>query len=412
MIKLAWRRAAIVLAAGSTLALAGALLPAQAATTGWRTDATFVVRGSENIYTSVAASGRSDAWAAGFAVKPSGKSWQTEIRHWTGKAWRAVALPAKIAKTWNKEDPVLPEVGVASARDVWVFGGFAGSYLRLNGSKWTIGRLPGGSASAGALIQIDAVKVFSSTNVWALGERDVFSSTQEVTAAYAAHYNGRKWSRVSAPGTGGITAVAAASSSTIWAVESTQSNEGLAMPAAARPVVTRARAAAAAATPPVVLQWTASTGWQQAADQPSLATSDQLTSVVAEPDGDVWLGGSADNSAKGTSPLTAEWNGTSWSVSDLPGKATSADLQLLTMAPDGTGGIWALALNGSTGAERIWQLHGATWSQAKPAFGKRAWVLTALALVPGTHSVWGAGAVEATKSTADGLIAVDGALPR
>jgi hypothetical protein len=412
VIKRASRRAAVVLAAGSALALAGGVLPAQAATTGWRTDATFAVRGYENIFTSVAASSRSDAWAAGILAKASGKSWQTSIRHWTGKAWRPVTLPAKIAKAWNREGPVLPEVGAASASNVWIFGSFTGGYLRLHGGKWTIGRLPGGSASAGALIDVDAVKVFSSTNVWAFGQREVFSSTQEVTGAYAAHYNGSKWSRVSVPGTGAITGVAAASSSTIWAVESAESSEGLAVPAGVKSAVTRLPAVAAAATPPVVLQWTASTGWQEAADQPSLATSGQLTSVVAEPNGDVWLGGSADNSAKGTSPLTAEWNGTSWSVSDLPGKASSADMQLSAMAPDGTGGIWALAVNSNTGSERIWQLHGTTWSQAKPAFGRHAWVLAALALVPGTHSVWGVGAVEATKSTVDGLITVDGPLPR
>ena len=81
------------------------------------------------------------------------------------------------------------------------------------------------------------------------------------------------------------------------------------------------------------------------------------------------------------------------------------------MAPDGTGGIWALVAN--TSAERIWHLHGTTWSQAKPAFGKHAWVLEAVAVVPGTHSAWAVGAVQGrTKSSANGLIAVDGSLPR
>jgi hypothetical protein len=144
------------------------------------------------------------------------------------------------------------------------------------------------------------------------------------------------------------------------------------------------------------------------AQQPNLAATEQLVSAVAEPNGDVWFGGSANNTANGTSPLTAEWNGTAWSVKDLPGKASSAAWQLVVMEPDGTGGVWAVAADNNSDAERIWHLRGARWSQARPVSGKHQWELEALALVPHTHSVWGAGAVAAGKSRADGLIAVDG----
>ena len=175
--------------------------------------------------------------------------------------------------------------------------------------------------------------------------------------------------------------------------------------------VGRLRAAASAAAPEVVLHWTAKTGWRAAPEQPALTAADQLVSAVAEPNGDVWFGGSADNTADGTSPLTAEWNGTAWSVRDLPGKATSADWQLDVMEPDATGGIWAVSANTNSDAERIWHLHGTRWSRARPAAGKHQWELEAFALVPHTHSVWGAGAVVAGKSRAAGLIAIDGPLP-
>ena len=82
------------------------------------------------------------------------------------------------------------------------------------------------------------------------------------------------------------------------------------------------------------------------------------------------------------------------------------------MAPDGKGGIWALAANTRSSGEQIWHRHGTTWSQVKPAFGKHSWVLAALALVPRTHSLWGVGALRAGTSGANGLIAVDGTLPR
>lgn len=432
MINFASRSAAIVLA-GTALTLAAGMVPAQAATTGWRTDATFAVRGKVSIVVSVGTSSPSNAWASGISAKAKGTALpQPVIRHWTGKSWRLVTLPAKIAKRWASQVPVLTLVGVSSARSVWVFNSLQGSYLRLNGNRWSVGHLPGASQTSGALVEIDAVKVFSGTDVWAFGARTTFSGTQVLSAPYAARYNGRTWERMTVPalpsGGGAITAVAGVSGNDFWAVEGTQGSSGLSAlaasnPAVAKPAVAaspaarlaaeRLRAAAPAAAPPVVLQWT-SAGWQDAAPQPNLTASDQLTSGVAEPNGDVWFSGSASNSANGTSPITTQWNGTSWSpVSDLPGKASSADVQVVAMAPDGTGGIWALVVNSSTGAERILHQHGTTWSQVRPAFGKHRWELVGLALVPRTHSVWGVGAVQgSSRSSVNGLIAIDGRLPR
>jgi hypothetical protein len=400
MIKLASRRAAIVLA-GSALALAGGLVPAQAATSGWRIDATYAIRGSSNIFTDVAAVSPSDAWVTGLIGTSGSSAPQTLIKHWTGKAWRPVTLPAKIARKWAQQDAILPVVGAVSARNAWVFGGFDGGYLRLDGSRWSLGQLPGGgSATSGAFVLIDAVKVFSSNNVWAFGEWSSPSSSLQTSAPYAAHYTGGKWVQVAVPGSGTITAVAATPSGDMWAVEGGLSVFGVAF--------------SSGPTPPVVLQWKAGS-WREASKQPSLRSTDQLSSAAAEPNGDVWFGGSANNKKKGTTPLAAEWNGSTWSVKDLPTRATSADWNLGAMTQDGSGGIWALAEASSGQTAQIWRLQRGSWSHVSAAFGKRRWTLLALALVPRTRSVWGVGAVLVGKSssgTADGLIAVDGSLPR
>jgi hypothetical protein len=430
VIKLASRRAAIVLAA-SALTLVAGLLPAQAATAGWRTDATFAVRGEVSTFIDVAASSPADAWAVGFAAKTPGTSVpQPIIRYWTDRTWRLVTLPANIGRELARQDAIFSVVGAASARKVWIFN-FADDYLQLDGSRWGLGQLPGASQKSGALVLIDASEVFSGNDVWAFGLR---ISPSLVETPYAAHFNGRTWSRVTMPDLSGgalVTAVAAVSSRDIWAVElsllgipasaavrSAVSRSVVAASPGARLAVARLRAArlrAAAsdsgAGSQVVLHWTAKTGWQDAAQQPNLNLSDQLVTGVAERDGHVWFGGSANNSANGTSSLTAEWNGSSWSVSDLPMSASSAEWQLEAMTPDGAGGIWALAEDSNSGAERIWHLQGANWSQARPQFGKHPWDLEALALVPHAHSVWAVGAVEASKSSINGLIAVDGPLP-
>src|SRR5262249_12217145 len=243
--------AAIVLT-GSALALTVGLLSAQAATTGWRTNATLAVRGNATFVTGVAASSPSNAWAAGFTGKLTSTSPPRPIiRHWTGKTWRPVTLPAKTAKAWANQFPVLTLVGASSARSVWVFNSLQGSYLRLNGSRWSIGHLPGASENSTASVVINAVKVFSRTNVWAFGERITVSGTQALSVPYAAHFNGSKWSRVTVPalpsGGGAITAVAAVSSNDIWAVESALSTSGPGPSAVANSAVTKSAIAASPA---------------------------------------------------------------------------------------------------------------------------------------------------------------------
>jgi hypothetical protein len=393
-------RCAAVIVSGSALALAGAMLPARAASTGWRISATYSVKASTNVLTSVDAVSQGDAWEVGLAVKNNSNtaSPQTVIRHWGGKRWSAVTLPATVAKAWRKQEPLFSFVGASSPKDVWIFGSFAGGYLRLNGTHWTTGKLPGNSRTSGAFVSIDATRVFSSSNVWAFGSIEKTTATQDTTTPYAAHFNGHKWSRQTVPGTSAITAISVVSASSIWALEGTAgfgTNPG----------------SSTGPAQPIVLHWTATSGWQQAAQQPTLPAGGQLTSLAAGPAGSLIAGGSAPNAAKGTTPLTAKWNGSTWSVASLPGAATSADWGVATMVADGTGGLWATASAANRGTERLWHLHGSTWSQVSPAFGKHAWVLIGLALVPHTHSVWAVGALK-HGSSADGLIAIDGPTPR
>jgi hypothetical protein len=123
------------------------------------------------------------------------------------------------------------------------------------------------------------------------------------------------------------------------------------------------------------------------------------------------VGGYAGNSANGTTPLAAQWNGTAWSVANLPLTASSAAWELTTMTPDGSGGVWAIAGATNRSYQRIWQLRGSTWTRVTPGFSKHKWVLESLAQVPHRTSVWAAGAIS-EGSKVDGLFAVEGATPR
>jgi hypothetical protein len=155
---------ALVLAGGA-LALTGAILPAQAATsTGWRLSATFGVRGNATLLTSVDAVSARDAWATALSAPTKGDNLQTLIKHWNGKSWANVSLPAKVARAWRKAGGFDGEIGASSTSDVWIVGA-SGPYLRLNGTKWSVGKLPGSSETAGDLVEVSSVRVFSSANV-------------------------------------------------------------------------------------------------------------------------------------------------------------------------------------------------------------------------------------------------------
>jgi hypothetical protein len=393
------RGSALVLAGGA-LALTGAILPAQAATSaGWRVSAAFSVRGHGILMTSIDAVSARDAWAIGLAAKNSGSaSPVTVIKHWTGRSWASVALPARIAKTWQREDGFESQVGASSPSNVWLIGSLEGGYLRLHGTRWSLGKLPGSSVQSGSLVEISSVKVLSRTSAWAFGTRDAVSGIPETSTnkPYAAHFNGRTWTATVMPAglTGDISGASAVSASSIWALVGNPS--GL----LAGPGLDSSKS--------TVLHWTPASGWTVPA-QPVLPTGATLTSVLAGQNGHVLVGGSVKNGHKGTTPLAVTWNGTAWSDATLLPDASSARWTLESLAADGRG-AWAVAFATNREVTQLWHLSGRTWSLVKPAFGKHASILLQLAAVPGTSSAWAAGALREGNSAA-GLIAVAGRTP-
>jgi hypothetical protein len=398
MLRLSSRRAAVALSAGATLlAVGAAALPAQAAAIpGWRVNAAISVRNQAVLVTGVTAVTARDAWSTGIAITSKG-AFTPEVRHWTGKSWAAVKLPAKVARSWASAEPIQTTVGASSASNVWIFGGLQGAaYVRLNGSRWSVGHLPGNNPAAGKIIEINAVTVLGRSDVWAFGATDDVATDQPTETPYAAHFNGSRWTVTHVPGDSGIIAASAASANSIWAVAGT-------------PASSESDFFGGSAGQQTVLHWGPKGGWQQVAE-PALPAATHLSGVVFEA-GKVVVGGSEPNGRKGRSPLLITWNGKAWSKPSVAGASTTK-WDLAGLAADGRGGFWVdgAAQNGS-GSGKIWHVTGGKWSAVKPNFGKHAWVLFRIAAVPHTDSVWGAGATEAGKLTT-GLIAVAGPTPR
>jgi hypothetical protein len=408
MIKLTSRRAALVLAGGA-VALAGGMLPAQAATTGWRSVAKVSVKGKETLLTGVDAVAKGDAWAVGGAVTSSGTKPVGVIEHWTGKSWRHVTLPATVAKKWNADSgTAFPVVGASSASNVWAFSENISSptgsaaYLRLSGHKWTVGTLPGTSIASGHFVFITATRVISTKDVWVFGGKLKESTSSLSFTPYAAQYNGHKWTSKSVRGDGAVVGVSEISAGNMWAAIGT-------------PELFAAEGGDTAASTPSVDQWNGK-AWVAGPALPTSTSTGPLTiasldSILATKGGHVWIGGGAANTKKGTTEFAAELTGSTWTATTLPATASATDYALTSMAPDGDGGIWAAAGGVATTKVRIWHLTGSTWTSSSPAFGSSERTLFQLAAVPGTSSVWGVGVVARGKSD-DGLIALVGPTPR
>jgi hypothetical protein len=392
-------RAALVLT-GGVLVLAGSMLPAlaaPAAAKGWRISTTIAVPGRAEIQTSADAVTAGDAWAIGFSATTKLNTIRSAIEHWNGSSWRQVTPSAAVAAAWAKDQPLLPVIAASSAKQVWAFSslgaeGGQAHYLRLDGSRWSTGKMPGGKSD---FVEITAAKAFGARNTWAYG----FKTSIKTGAArpYAAHFNGKSWAAVTVPGKGQILAVASAPHGVIWALLGSQAN-GLSTTTAV----------------PAIDRWTAASGWH-VASLPAVPPAAQVTSIVAEPGGTLWVGGELPAGTASTKPWAAELApaATAWSAATLPAGTGGTNWALSALAADGKGGLWALSTNEDTAGQpqRILHLQGAAWSIVKPGFGHHEWLLEQLAAIPGTDSVWGVGAQKHSASS-DGLIAIEGPAPR
>lgn len=385
------RRALFVLPLAAALPVAGAMplastLPAQASTVpGWHVQTIVNTgTGSLGLLFDVSADAPGDAWAVGLTGPVGGSSILPLITRWNGTAWSRVTLPAS-ALTALGPNGLVGAVSAASPKNVWAFGATS-VWLHYDGTTWTSGRLvkPGSSGQ----VLTTATLALSRSNVWAFGARVRSTGTH----AYAAHFDGVKWTATSVPGTGFIVDSSAVSAGDIWAVE----GSGLLGPG----------------TGPGALVHRSGGTWHSVRLPKALA-SRPLSSVVARSDKNVWVGGAVTNGKKGTTEAVGHWNGRTWTVKAMPVLATSRKFAVTGLASDGHGGLWATA-NCLTCAgfvpSRVWHRSAGTWKRAAVA-AKNPVAIVTMALAPGTTSVWGVGAIEIGK-TPKALIALDGNAPR
>jgi hypothetical protein len=334
----------------------------------------------------VDADSASDAWAVGKVPAGFGDN-AGIIEHWAGKAWHRVVPPANLLRHFNKTDDLFWAVGASSARNAWVFG-LAGKYLRLNGNRWTYGRLP---HSKKLIMLVLSAKVFSPTDAWAFGCQARSLGTASAHCAPAATwFNGRRWTVLKLPGKGVVWQVSAVGPTDIWAIDG--------------PSVI-----GATGSQPRILHWNGKT-WQVASGPPKLPKGTQFTGVAANSDTNLWIGGNVVRPKTKVREVLWHWNGRSWLDMNPPAKPSAGETEMESLTPDGQGGILELAFHTKGGADISTVIRHYSAGRWQPPISKK-WLLLQLAEIPGTSSTWGVG-LGLRSRPAHGLIVLHGPTPR
>jgi hypothetical protein len=331
------RRAALITAAALLAAGAGAGAGSALAAPGSTGPSWHIVKrvssGPNGGFTAVTAVGQDGGWAFDGSSKPT--AWERN-----GSTWTQVPFP-------GETDETVVAAAATSATDVWAFANryFTSRALRWNGRDWTVVR--SFSRSIGGAV------VLGPADVW------VFGQPYYPGPLGTWHYNGRTWSQVaSGRGLGGGSGLSAGD---IWAFDGAD-----------------------------VAHWNGST-WSRTSvasllPAQQLLNNPALTGIYEQSRHSVYAIADGNAQDVGGPLVILHWNGSVWSRVAGGNYGYNDDL-----SPDGDGGLWLPAEIGVIGPRYLLHYAGGHLTQAALPGGPYAITVDAVALIPGTTELLGAG---------------------
>jgi hypothetical protein len=356
------RRSRVMLGAAlPAFALAVTTTPAAqaASTTGWRIVFShhYGAPAAFQGFLAVTAPGKGAAWATGGAGGNGNPATGFPVAaRWHNGTWRAARLPSGLSGT-------LGAVSADSAKDAWTVSIENGYALHWNGTKWSVARRWHEPSTLPK--ELTGVIAFSPTNVWVFGGPGAFPGLGTW------HFNGHLWQHVTTAPADGIVTASALSATNMWAIGSATSPQDS------------------------IVHYTGT--WRTVSATALSGLS--FSAIAAVSAHDVWAVGTIQTN--GFRPRLVHMTSRGWTRTSLPWLVHPIDL-----APDGSGGLWITAQNNS-GQFAIHRSAAGSWSRIR--IGPDA-SLIRIALIPGTTSLWGAGAVKTT-SGANAAVWAHGRLP-
>jgi len=368
-------RRLLVLAAAVTVPVLAGVAPAYAAS--WQIVASPNSTSNDTL-AGVTAFSPSNVWAVGYTTNLSTVQGSL-IEHYNGSSWSIVPSPNAVAGRAND----LFSVAGTAPSDIWSVGFYQSSRAHThplvehyNGSSWSL-------VSAPQPAQMDGfadVAPVTTTNVWAVGGGNTGTG---ITPPLVEHYDGSAWTVVptSLTGPGWLNSIAAISASNIWAVGNIP-------------------AAGALSHTGLVMHYDGS-GWTQVTVPAPTASADwQLTDVTATSASDVWAVGYGTSSSGSRQAIVEHYNGTSWSVTNIP-QLSSGD-SFGAVAAISPGNVWAIGTTSVNGQSAVLVEHfdGTSWS-SQPAPSQSGFTLGFNSLVsPGNNgTLWAVGGKYPTGTT-------------
>jgi hypothetical protein len=383
---LAGRTAAVLLAGGTAIALAGPAIAAPAWVITPTVNPSPQRVAFSNVLNAVGARTGTDAWAVGNFLGPNDDDGQVMLaEHWNGTAWSQVPTPNVV-----RFDEKLNAVSPAAANDVWAVGstnrtGFAHTdplAAHWNGTSWTIVATPVTTGSAKSILF--GVANLGGGNAWAVGR-------SAANRALVEHWNGSAWTIVATPDPvapagstfsgSTLTAVSARAANDIWAVGNFS---------AARGTTSNSFT--------LTMHWNGS-AWvivpspDPATSSPVNGVRQTLNGVVEISRGDAWAVGNTIDTVSGSflpdKPIAMHFNGTAWQVATLPNLGGGGLLASVTASSPTS--VWAAGPAGGTTS--VLHFNGASWTpETTPAGPDGQPVMKGIGAVPGSVTeVWAAG---------------------
>jgi hypothetical protein len=305
-------------------------------------------------------------WAVGYYERH--KIAQDEALHWNGKKWSLTATPNP-GGTLSGDFNSLSDVACTSPGNCWAAGQYGNSgidgeaianqALHWNGKKWSHVTTPNPAGDlSGHENVLDSVRCASARNCWAVGTYGSLTGGTENFSNEVLHWNGSKWSRVSAPNPAGT------------AGNDFNELQGLSCTSAADCWAVGAYGAAGTSFNEILhwngKKWTRFPGLQAASlGTSALGADETLTAVSCTSPKSCWAVGYYSGGMDFNQALS--WNGTVWLPVKMPqpGGTTGGGINILNgVRCTSATNCWAVgtqAKSGESQVNEILHLRGTKW---------------------------------------------------